>query len=458
MHMLEDFLKSPKWESARMMLMLLVVLSGAFLIAANFSKLFVFLGSVWDACLPFVVGIAVAYVLNLLMVKWEKAYFPKSSSRIIARTRRPVCLLLSVAVIIGVISIVSYFAASELTTAILAIGEGLTAVVDIVEKFVGENSHIYALISGEPDVWSEYLKRIVDELGGADTITTSITKVGSGVVSVTLDTIVAFVFSLYVLIDKERVLEAMRSFGQTVLSDRAYASVSHTLSIANGCFGRFVYGQCIEACILGTLCAIGLTIFDFPFAAPIGLIIGATSIVPIVGAWVGGAVGAFMILSVSPQQTIMFLVFLVVLQQLESNLIYPKVVGTSVGVPGILVLMSVFIGGALFGVAGVLLAVPIVSTVLALLADKRAKKEQAHSSIDESMYVIDMRSAVDSDATTGSVSLREVERSHTAPSGEAEQQRAATREEPHLPTDPLPYNNEGKSSAAPSSDAPTEGL
>ncbi|WP_165248564.1 AI-2E family transporter [Adlercreutzia sp. ZJ141] len=406
--MIQDFLKSPKWETTRMTLMLLLVLTFAFMIATNLSKVFVFFGNVWDACLPFIVGLAVAYVLNLLMVKWEKIYFPNSSSKVVERTRRPVCLLLSVAVVISIISIVSYFAASELTTAILAIGEGLTAVVDIIEKYVGENSHLYALISGEPDVWSEYLRKIVDGLGGADNITSSITKVGSGLLSVTVNTIVAFVFSLYILIDKERALDAIRSFGKTILPNKTYASVSHTLSVANGCFGRFVYGQCIEACILGTLCAIGLTIFDFPFAAPIGLIVGATSIIPIVGAWVGGAVGAFMILSVSPQQAIMFLVFLVVLQQLESNLIYPKVVGTSVGVPGILVLMSVFIGGGLFGVAGILLAVPMVSTVLTLLADKRSSKDQAHRDIDESMYVIDMRSAVEADKTTGNVSTRDV--------------------------------------------------
>ena len=149
----------------------------------------------------------------------------------------------------------------------------------------------------------------------------------------------------------------------------------HFCTVANDCFSRFIMGQCIEACILGVLCGIGSAILHFPYAASIGLIVGVTSVIPFAGAWIGGIVGAAMILSQDPLQAVQFVIFLVILQQIEGHLIYPNVVGQSVGLPSIWVFVAVVVGATLFGLPGVLLGVPVISTVRTLVMEKFAKEE-----------------------------------------------------------------------------------
>lgn len=391
--MLDDFFKSERWETARMFIALFLVLAAAFLFAINIDVVGAGLGAVLSALQPFIIGAAVAYVLNLLMVKLERIYFPKSDSALVHKTRRPVSLLLSVGIILAVFSLVSYFVASELASAITAIGDGIIAVSDWLKGYVSEDSYFYAVLNGEPGAWSTYLQDLINALGGTDDVTTSITVLGTNIATGTLNAVVAFVFALYVLMDKENVLAGLHKACRWAVPDRFYPGFMHVGRVANTCFGRFVYGQCIEACILGTLCGVGLALFGFPYAAPIGLIVGCTSIVPMIGAWVGGIFGAVMIFSVSPQQTVMFVVFLLVLQQIESNLIYPKVVGTAVNVPGIWVLASVFVGGSLFGVVGILCAVPVVSTVLTLIGDKKDEDKARIDGVEEEDFMIDMRKA-----------------------------------------------------------------
>ena len=145
------------------------------------------------------------------------------------------------------------------------------------------------------------------------------------------------------------------------------------LGILNDCFHKFIVGQCIEAVVLGLLCTIGMTIFKFPYATMIGALIAFTALIPVAGAYIGAGVGAFMILTVSPMQALLFLVFIVILQQLEGNLIYPRVVGSSIGLPGIWVLAAVTIGGGIMGVAGMLIGVPLAAALYRILRDDLKK-------------------------------------------------------------------------------------
>ena len=146
-------------------------------------------------------------------------------------------------------------------------------------------------------------------------------------------------------------------------------TISYVLDTANKSFSSFIVGQCTEAVILGTLCTVGMLIFRFPYAAMTGTVVGVTALIPIVGAYIGAVVGGFMIFTQDPIQALLFLVFLVVLQQLEGNLIYPRVVGTSIGLPGIWVLAAVTIGGGAAGISGMLLGVPLAATLYRLLND-----------------------------------------------------------------------------------------
>ena len=183
------------------------------------------------------------------------------------------------------------------------------------------------------------------------------------------------VFALYLLLDKDRVHAGAMRAASFIPGEDLRRRVLHACSITNDCFSRFIRGQCIEAVILGALCAIGGTILQFPYAASIGLIVGVSSLIPFAGAWIGGIMGAAMILSQDPAQALQFIVFLVILQQIEGHLIYPNVVGQSVGLPSIWVFVAVIAGGSLFGLLGVLLGVPVISTIRTLAMEHFAKQD-----------------------------------------------------------------------------------
>ena len=166
---------------------------------------------------------------------------------------------------------------------------------------------------------------------------------------------------------KERLGHQFRRLLDTYWKPRWTEKLYYVLRTVDNCFHRFIVGQCVEAVILGLLCILGMLIFRFPYAGMIGALIGFTALIPVAGAYIGAVVGALMIFTVSPIQALLFLVFLVVLQQLEGNLIYPRVVGSSIGLPGIWVLAAVTVGGGLLGVGGMLLGVPLTAAVYQLL-------------------------------------------------------------------------------------------
>jgi predicted PurR-regulated permease PerM len=201
----------------------------------------------------------------------------------------------------------------------------------------------------------QLIRTIIGGVGGAvDSIMTAV----SSLFSVVVNLVIGLIFSLYVLLDKEGLGRRFKTLISTYFSKSA-KKIFYVVNVLDESFHSFIVGQCIEAVVLGSLCVVGMLIFKFPYAVMIGAFIGFTALIPIAGAYIGAAVGAIMILTVSPLQAVQFLVFVVVLQQLEGNLIYPKVVGESIGLPGIWVLTAITVGGGVLGVGGMLLAVPV---------------------------------------------------------------------------------------------------
>lgn len=369
----------------------LAAVAAAALVVVRFDDVLSVLGAVWQVLVPLLLGAVVAYLLNLVMARWESVYFPNSESVIAAKTRRPVCLLLSVATVGAVVALIVFLVSSEIKEAFAALGHGVVAAFGTLAESGLDFAGLASMLPHDAAGWQEMAQSVFDGAGGATGLLTSVASAGGQVAHGVVGMVVALVFGFFVLVDKERVVAGAKSLASAVLSERAYGRVSHAAKVADDCFSRFISGQCIEAVILGCLCALGLKLFGFPYAAAIGLCVGATSLVPLVGAWVGGIVGALMILSVSPMQAVWFVVFLLILQQIEGHLIYPNVVGTSVGVPGIWVLVAVFVGGSLFGIAGVLLGVPVVATVRRLVFEYRAEKA-ADSGDDDGSGTADARS------------------------------------------------------------------
>lgn len=159
------------------------------------------------------------------------------------------------------------------------------------------------------------------------------------------------------------------------IKESVYSKMKYVLSVVNDCFHKYIVGQCTEAVILGTLCAIGMIILRIPYATMTGAVIAFTALIPVAGGYIGAAVGAFMILTVSPMKAIIFLVYIVILQQLEGNLIYPRVVGSSMGLPAIWVLAAVTIGGGVMGIAGMLIGVPLAATIYRLLREDLCRRK-----------------------------------------------------------------------------------
>ena len=211
---------------------------------------------------------------------------------------------------------------------------------------------------------------------------TSSLNVITGLTSGLFDLVVGLAFSAYLLSSKERLLTQAKKLQKAFMKPSTAARLNTVLTAAHESFTSFITGQCTEAVILGALCILGMLIFGFPYATSIGIFVGVTSLIPVLGAYLGAAVGVLLIFQADPAKALLFIVFIIVLQQLEGNLIYPKVMGTSIGLPGLWVFAAVIIGGGLGGIVGMLFGVPVAATIYRLVrtaANERSKAQAARS-------------------------------------------------------------------------------
>ena len=351
------------------------------------------LGSVLSGLLrllsPLLIGICIAFVLNLMMAGLERLWcraLAKWRSPWREKLKRPVCLTLTMVLFVGIIFAIFFILIPRLEEA------GSTLVANI-PTYVAQVQSWWEDLSGfatQHGVTLPEMTLSADQV--RDTITGFLTEKGDSVVNTTLNIttsivgalvnfLLALVFSLYLLAQKETLLSQSRRLLRRALPQRVADQFMHLLSLTNNAFSSFVTGQVTEAFILGTLCCLGMLLLRLPYALPVSVIIGTLSLIPIFGAWIGAATGAFLIVFQSPIKALTFLIFLLILQQVEGNLIYPRVVGKSVGLPGLWVLAAVTIGGGAFGVVGMLLGVPVCSVVYALVQDfirsKPAKPDAA---------------------------------------------------------------------------------
>lgn len=293
--------------------------------------------------------------------------------------RRPVCLLVSILIIIAILAAVVALVLPEIGKTIMllveAVQEWPKKVAEWCMKYAGEYPVISEALSEISIDWESIAKSLLGLIG-----TGTLGVVGntfSGVIGAfggVVDFVIALIFAIYVLLCKDTLSRQMKRILRAFLPDKVKNTVLHVARTAHGIFCAFVTGQCVEAVILGSLCAVGMLIFRFPYAGMIGVLVGVTALIPVVGAFIGAGVGAFLILMVDPFQALMFVIFIVVLQQIEGNVIYPKVVGNSVGLPAMWVLAAVTVGGGIGGIVGMLFAVPTASVLYTLLREATAKR------------------------------------------------------------------------------------
>ena len=330
------------------------------------------LTGILGAGLPLVIGGAIAYLVNILMANYERHYFPKTAKKALIKSRRPVCLTLAFLTLIAIISLVFWIILPQLGECFSVIVGGFPG---FMNKAVGIISQ-WGVFSPETMTalnaidWQSYIGKLVEMvtsgLGGVmDILITAVSSVFSGVVTAFL----SIIFAIYLLASKERLSGQGKRILHRYLPDKINANIRYILRILDDCFHRYIVGQCTEAVILGLLCTLGMWIFRLPYAAMIGALVAFTALIPVAGAYIGAGVGAFMILTVDPMKALGFLIFIVVLQQLEGNLIYPRVLGSSMGLPGIWVLAAVTVGGGIMGIPGMLLGVPLAAAVYRILGE-----------------------------------------------------------------------------------------
>lgn len=321
---------------------------------------------------PLLMGCVFAYIFNIPMSFFERHYFPKSKKTGILKSRRPVCMLLAFLSVLAAILLLLRIVIPELSSCITLLLTSVPAALSEIGESLAEQPWISDSIQEFFDTvdWQKSLTNIVySVLGGLGSAGDYAVTIVSKTVTTAANLMIAFIFSVYILAGKETLGRQLRTLKDHYLKSRWFTGISHILSVANDCFHRYIVGQCTEAVILGLLCTAGMLLFRFPYAAVVGVTVGFTALIPVAGAYIGGAVGFLLILTSSPLKAILFVVYLVTLQQLEGNIIYPKVVGTSLGLPGIWVLAAVIIGGGISGIGGMLAGVPLSACLYRLIRE-----------------------------------------------------------------------------------------
>ncbi|WP_302308374.1 AI-2E family transporter [Roseburia hominis] len=338
--------------------------------------------------MPFLVGGAIAFVINVPMKSIERHLFAKNGK--LAKWRRPVAYLLTLALVIGIITLALVVVIPELGNTISMIVQQVPVAVKAVQKWLTDLPHSYPALApavAELNIdWSSLADSIVTFVQNfAAGVVSSGVGIFSGIVSGVVTFVIAFTFSIYVLFQKERLARQAKQILYAVFPEKATEKILSVAALSNQVFSSFLSGQCVEAVILGTLFVITMSILGMPYAMLTGIVIAITALIPIFGAFIGCVIGMLLIVMVDPVQAVWFLVLFLVLQQIEGNLIYPHVVGSSVGLPSIWVLVAVTVGGNMFGILGILVFIPLCSVLYALFA-MFVKKRLREREVPESRW------------------------------------------------------------------------
>lgn len=328
--------------------------------------------------MPLILGFVFALILNVPMSFFEKHLFSKTKKNSLKKLKRSLSFIISVILIVAIIVGVVWLVIPELVDAFKVIADG---VLNFIDTLRGMSTEELAKLPFGNQLLNIDWDKIKDSMQSwlkreSGSIVNSAVGTVSSLVGGIFDFFVAFVFSIYILFGKEKLKKQLSRLIRVWLPRGFGEWFIHASNVASTNFRNFVSGQSLEAVILGTLCMIGMLILRIPYAPMVGALIGVTALIPVVGAFIGAAVGAFVILTVNPFKALVFLIFLVILQQLEGNIIYPRVMGSRVNLPGMWILAAVTIGGGIAGPVGMLISVPVASTVYVLIREATENREK----------------------------------------------------------------------------------
>ena len=354
----------------------LIVFTVILLIALwNYSLILDVLGQGVGIVYPFLLGGAIAFVINVPMSFFEEKLFQNQmmkNKKVAQRLARPVSLIITLIVVVSVIGLVVFGVLPKLGDTFISIGKGIQSFMPKAQSWAEEifhnNKEIKEWLDSLTLDWDKIINEVVKFFtSGASSVLGSTFVVARRIASGITTFVIAFVFACYILLQKEKLNIQIRKVMYAYMKEDLVKKVLDVCSLSYRTISKFLTGQCLEAVILGTMFVICMGILQMPYAMLIGVLIAFTALIPIFGAFIGCVVGAFLILTVAPMKALVFVIMFLILQQIEGNLIYPRVVGSSVGLPSIWVLAAVSIGASLMGIVGMLVFIPIVSVLYALL-------------------------------------------------------------------------------------------
>ena len=371
--------KETRKNAARWVISVFAACIAIYLCAGNLSLLAGVVRGGVQVLQPLLLGFAMAVVLNVPMRSIEAAMAASKNKKLQA-LRRPLSIVLALLAVVGIFVGVIFLVVPALTEAVTTLVASAIEAVNTISGWMTSAElaqHPYGKWLAQLNVdWAQMSNELLGALRtGAGSLMGSTVAVVGAVSGSLINFVMGLVFAIYILAGKENLKRQICRLLDAWLPARIGGAMRHVAALTSNIFQKFIAGQALEAVILGTLCALGMAILRLPYATMIGALVGVTALMPIVGAWIGMLVGAFMILTVSPLQALVFVIFLLILQQIEGNLIYPRVVGSSVGLPAMWVLAAVTVGSSFGGLLGMLLAVPVASVAYQLLREETAKRE-----------------------------------------------------------------------------------
>ena len=331
---------------------------------------------------PIVLGAVIAFVLNILLCFFDNRVFAKlnnCSNKFFVKLKRPLSLIATLFVAVFAIVIIVNVIFPQIGETLKMIGDAIipfgTKVLEWVkELMISWDISVEQLREIELN-WENIQQTLVNWVkNGSMSAVNIATSLSTSLFGMLFNFILAFIIAIYFLLQKEQIISVLNMCAKAYTREKTYNYVVKVAKLSNQSLSNFATGQLLEAVILGTLCFFGMLIFRFPYASVVSVLVGVTALIPMFGAWIGGGISAILILMADPMKALLFLLFIVILQQLEGNLIYPRVVGQSMGLPGLLVLLAVVIGGNLFGVVGILISVPLCSVVYTLIKESVIKR------------------------------------------------------------------------------------
>ncbi|MCW6655270.1 AI-2E family transporter [Aerococcaceae bacterium NML201296] len=357
------------------------LIAGLVLMIVNWANVVGYMNSFMSVMMPLIVGGIMAFILNLLLVRYERLIQQKMANTKLATFSRPIGIVLSLLTIILVLLIIIGIVLPQLGSAMNEMVKAAPATIENIKQLIQKNETLFPQITELMQQlnldWGKLVQDIVNFFNGvvSNLLGTTVTF-ASNIATHIINLLLSLMIAIYILAMKEQLAQQFNRLLSVAIPTKVHQRILHVLAVMSQSFESFIFGVMSEAIILGIMTTVGMMLFGFPYATMIGVLTGSLAIIPVLGAYIAGVIGAIIMLAVSPGQALLFVLFICILQQIEGNLVYPRVVGDSIGLPGIWVISSVSILGGLFGIPGMILGVPLAATVYKLIREAVIAQEQ----------------------------------------------------------------------------------